>query len=70
MRMVVAPISFVLLIMTLSATAADHRNRFEDRMFKDAAGKELPYRLLYPKDVKPDDPVMPGDSVEVMSRLW
>jgi polysaccharide export outer membrane protein len=22
------------------------------------------------KDVKPDDPVLPGDSVEVMSRLW
>lgn len=22
------------------------------------------------KDVKPDDPVQPGDSVEVMSRLW
>lgn len=22
------------------------------------------------KDVKPDDPVLPGDSIEVMSRLW
>lgn len=22
------------------------------------------------KDVKPDDPILPGDSVEVMSRLW
>ena len=22
------------------------------------------------KDVKPDDQVLPGDSIEVMSRLW
>src|SRR5262245_50942367 len=37
------------------ASAADHRNRFEGRMFKDAAGKELPYRLLYPREIKPGE---------------
>ena len=27
-------------------------------------------RQVVLKDVKPDDPVLPGDSIEVMSRLW
>lgn len=34
-------------------SAADHRNRFDARIYKDAAGKSLPYRLLSPKEVKP-----------------
>jgi predicted peptidase len=55
MRIVLAPITIVLLAMTLSTSAADHRNRFEARMFKDAEGKALPYRLLYPKDIKPGE---------------
>jgi predicted peptidase len=45
----------VLPLMTLSASAADHRHRFEARMHKDAAGKSLPYRLLYPKEIKPGE---------------
>ena len=45
----------VLLLMTFSASAADHRHRFEGRTFKDAAGKALPYRLLYPKEIKPGE---------------
>lgn len=35
-----------------TASAADHRNRFEARMFKDAKGQTLPYRLLTPKELK------------------
>jgi predicted peptidase len=37
------------------ASAADHRDRFEARIFKDAAGKTLPYRLLSPKEIKPGE---------------
>ena len=44
-----------LPLMTLPASAADHRDRFEARTFKDAAGKTLPYRLLSPKEVRPGE---------------
>lgn len=55
MRVVLVPITLALLAMSLSAAAADHRDRFEARMFKDATGKMLPYRLLYPKEIKPGE---------------
>lgn len=38
-----------------TATAADHRDRFEARMFKGAGDQTLPYRLLSPKQIKPGE---------------
>ncbi len=45
----------ISLLMAPMTFAADNRQRFEARMFKDAAGKTLPYRLLYPKEIKPGE---------------
>jgi predicted peptidase len=38
-----------------TSSAADHRDRFQARMYKDAGGKILPYRLLFPKETKPGE---------------
>jgi predicted peptidase len=42
-------------LMTIAASAADHRDRFEARIYKDAEGKTLPCRLLSPKEIKPGE---------------
>jgi predicted peptidase len=57
MRILHAVTAAVLLTVSFTASldAADHRDRFEARMFKDAAGKTLPYRLLKPKEIKPGE---------------
>lgn len=53
------PFKKTLALMTLTmlaagvAMAADHRDRFEGRMFRAADGGELPYRLLSPKKIDP-----------------
>ena len=39
----------MVLLMTLTAAAADHRDRFQARTYTDAAGGKLQYRLLTPK---------------------
>lgn len=59
MRAVVGPL-FTLILMLASMTnlplshAADPRDKFEARVYRDAAGVELPYRLLKPAPYSPE----------------
>jgi predicted peptidase len=43
----------ILSIPDASCEAADHRDRFEARVYKSPDGGELPYRLLKPKNYDP-----------------
>jgi polysaccharide biosynthesis/export protein len=51
--------------ISMAGGVTEKGSRTRIRITRVVNGKQLVI-----KDVKPDDPVQPGDSVEVMSRLW
>jgi polysaccharide export outer membrane protein len=51
--------------ISMAGGVTEKGSRSRIRITRLVAGKQV---LI--KDVKPDDPVLPGDSIEVMSRLW
>jgi polysaccharide export outer membrane protein len=51
--------------ISMAGGVTEKGSRSRIRITRIVSGKQV---VL--KDVKPDDPVLPGDSIEVMSRLW